>query len=303
MHKKLKLGVIGMSDGNGHPYSWSAIFNGYNPEFMAQCPFSVIPEYLGKQSYPQDFLSDMAEVTHVWTQDPSISEAIAKAAKIPHIANKLEDFIGSVDAVLLARDDAENHHQFASKLLEAGLPIYIDKPLALSTENAERFFQSSKYDAQLFSCSALRYAKEFSHASLAEELGKLKYVSAYVPKSWEKYAVHIIEPVVSMIYGMGYQIDIQEAKARAFGDTRTLSFISDNTTVYNFTTLGNSAMGIFIDIIGEKGSRRLTFKDTFYAFRESLRAFILQCNSQQQAIDRKETRKVIEIIEAGLTSS
>ena len=26
----LKLGVIGLSEGNGHPYSWSAIFNGYD---------------------------------------------------------------------------------------------------------------------------------------------------------------------------------------------------------------------------------------------------------------------------------
>ena len=24
----LKLGIIGLSEGNGHPYSWSAIFNG-----------------------------------------------------------------------------------------------------------------------------------------------------------------------------------------------------------------------------------------------------------------------------------
>ena len=31
---KLKLGVIGMSEGNGHPYSWSAIFNGFDREEM-----------------------------------------------------------------------------------------------------------------------------------------------------------------------------------------------------------------------------------------------------------------------------
>jgi len=26
----IKLGIIGTSQGNGHPYSYSAIFNGYN---------------------------------------------------------------------------------------------------------------------------------------------------------------------------------------------------------------------------------------------------------------------------------
>jgi len=28
--KILKIGMIGYNDGNGHPYSYSAIFNGYN---------------------------------------------------------------------------------------------------------------------------------------------------------------------------------------------------------------------------------------------------------------------------------
>ena len=42
----LKLGIIGLSSDNGHPYSWSAIFNGYDPEEMARCPFPGIPEYL-----------------------------------------------------------------------------------------------------------------------------------------------------------------------------------------------------------------------------------------------------------------
>src|SRR5690554_2257137 len=45
----IRLGVIGLSDGNGHPYSWSAIVNGYDPVAMQACEFPVIPEYLGHQ--------------------------------------------------------------------------------------------------------------------------------------------------------------------------------------------------------------------------------------------------------------
>ena len=41
----LRLGIIGISEGNGHPYSWSAIFNGYNHEYAQDCPFPVIPDY------------------------------------------------------------------------------------------------------------------------------------------------------------------------------------------------------------------------------------------------------------------
>ena len=48
----LKFGVIGMSEGNGHPYSWSAIFNGYDADAMRDCPFPAIPEYLARRRFP-----------------------------------------------------------------------------------------------------------------------------------------------------------------------------------------------------------------------------------------------------------
>ena len=32
--KEFKIAMLGMVDGNGHPYSWSAMFNGYDKEAM-----------------------------------------------------------------------------------------------------------------------------------------------------------------------------------------------------------------------------------------------------------------------------
>ena len=146
MKKKIKLGIIGLSEGNGHPYSWSAIFNGYNEEEMAKCPFPVIPEYLSKQNYPEDFLGELAEVTHIWTQDISVSNSVARAAKIEYVVKKMEDMIGHVDAILLSRDDAENHVEMAQPFLEAGLPIFIDKPFALSLSEANYMLSIQKDD-------------------------------------------------------------------------------------------------------------------------------------------------------------
>ena len=42
----MKLGIIGISEGNGHPYSWSAIINGYNKKKMEECKYESIPSYL-----------------------------------------------------------------------------------------------------------------------------------------------------------------------------------------------------------------------------------------------------------------
>lgn len=38
--EEIRIAMLGMSEGNGHPYSWSAMFNGYDREKMtAGCPF------------------------------------------------------------------------------------------------------------------------------------------------------------------------------------------------------------------------------------------------------------------------
>ncbi len=153
----IRLGVIGLSPGNGHPYSWSAIFNGYDPVAMEECGFQVIPRYLEKQKFPEDTIAE-ASVTHVWAQDKKIASHIAKATLIETVVDCYTDMIGHVDGVLLARDDAEMHYEFAAPFLKAGIPIYVDKPLALTTIEARKLLDIQRYPGQLFSCSALRYA-------------------------------------------------------------------------------------------------------------------------------------------------
>ena len=32
--KPIRLGILGMTEGNAHPFSWSAIINGYDKEEM-----------------------------------------------------------------------------------------------------------------------------------------------------------------------------------------------------------------------------------------------------------------------------
>ena len=97
----IKLGVLGLSEGNGHPYSWSAIINGYNPEVMESCGFPVIPRYLEQQKWPESRIKG-ARVVSVWTQDQALSQKLAEATKISKVALNPEAMIGEVDAILLA---------------------------------------------------------------------------------------------------------------------------------------------------------------------------------------------------------
>ena len=186
---ELRLGLIGLSEGNGHPYSWSAIINGYDRVAMAACPFSVIPAYLAERRFPEDQLLG-ARVTHVWTQDPSMTRDIARATHIAHVVADYREMVGQIDALLLARDDAESHRAHAEPFLRAGVPVYVDKPAALRVADLDALFALARDPAQIFSCSALRYAEELQlSAAEVEMLGPIRLVTGSTPKSWDRYAI------------------------------------------------------------------------------------------------------------------
>ncbi|TVR58789.1 MAG: gfo/Idh/MocA family oxidoreductase [Spirochaetaceae bacterium] len=197
--KPLKLGVIGLSEGNGHPYSWSAIVNGdFSMGHMKDCGFPVIPAYLDANR--ETLGVDYAEVTHIWTQDRAVSEHVAAAAGIPTIVEKMEDMIGSVDAVLLARDDPENHVAMAKPFVDAGVPIFIDKPLAFSRDDLEWFATKIGEGKFIMSSSALRYSPGVqANRERIPELGALQLAVAVGPKDLRKYAVHYLEGMLALL--------------------------------------------------------------------------------------------------------
>ncbi|PIY79912.1 MAG: hypothetical protein COY81_00270 [Candidatus Pacebacteria bacterium CG_4_10_14_0_8_um_filter_43_12] len=294
--KQLTLGMIGLSPGNGHPYSWSAIFNGYDQSYMANCPFPIISQYLSKQSFPEDQIKQ-ASVTHIWTQNKTTSNQIAKATFIPTIVDSYQDMIGQVDGILLARDDAENHLMFAKPFLEAGLPIYIDKPLAYDTKTAQKLFNLQQYKHQLFTASALAYSPEFIlDSSQRAALGKIITINAVVIKDWLRYGVHVIEPVLKMI---NWQQPIQKVSVTSTKLTKVVTVAWQDGLVTTFQVLGDSSAPITIDLIGKDQSIRLVHTDTFTAFKNSLQHFIKSISKQNFPPSQEFVMQVINVIEQG----
>src|ERR1019366_5983226 len=105
---QIRLGMAGMVDGNGHPYSWSAIFNGFDKEAMARCPYPSIPEYLSRQPAAAFGIAG-ARVTHVWCEDSKAARLVSQASLVPNVVTTATDLIGQVDAVIIPTDRGEEH--------------------------------------------------------------------------------------------------------------------------------------------------------------------------------------------------
>jgi len=293
------LGVIGISEGNGHPYSWAAICNGYSPENMKDCEFPVICQYLGEQSWPDARISGV-EVTHIWTQSVELSQRISKASLISNAVHHPNDMLGKIDALLLARDDAENHFKFAAPFIKAGIPIYIDKPIALSLIDLELLYQLQQYDGQIFTCSALRFANEFILTEgVRERIGHIRHIHATTPNSWEKYAVHIIEPVLKMIDS---PVSLKNAQSRLIARSgRAIAVDFENGVTAEFLAFGkDTASPLAIRVYGESGWHDMVLIDSFSAFKTALIEFIVGIQSHSCRSPLEFNRQVVSILEFGL---
>ena len=298
----IRLGLIGLSEGNGHPYSWGAILNGYRPARMMQSGFPVIPKYLQRQRWPQSKISG-ASVTAIWTQHAALSAKIAGTVNIRHVCRRPQEMIGKVDGVLLARDDSHNHLKFAGPFLRAGVPIFIDKPIATNLHDLEMLYAQQVYDGQIFSCSALRFSPELClNSSLRLEIGEVVEVLATGPKSWSRYAVHLIEPTLELL-GIENKLDsisaIRSVKVSGSPQSTDMAVSWTSGQKSQFLTTGRIGTPFHFQVNGTKGSTLLTFNNPFSAFKGALEEFLKQMTSSTSKDEFHRHQLVVRLIEEG----
>ena len=294
----LKLGIIGMSEGNGHPYSWSAIINGdFDDRLMAECSYPTVPAYLTAN---RDTLGiDGAQVTHIWAQDRDQANHCAAASGIENVVDDIADLIGPVDAVLLARDDPENHVAMAAPFIDAGVPIFIDKPLAVTWQDLDYFSRRHAAGKFLMSCSAMRYsAGNQSARPQLRALGEIVLAVAVGKKDWRKYAVHYLEGLFALL---GDPMAVAVTHVSTSGkDIARVEF--ENGIVATVHVFADIAPCDDLLIYGRDGSMHVAHGGAYPAFRNSLVEAIRSFRQGTPRLDFEKTRNVIRALIAGQES-
>lgn len=290
--------MLGMIEGNAHPWSWSAIVNGYDPEAMKRCSYPAIPAYLGEQPLDEVRIPG-AQVTHVWTDDPAEAPLIAAADRIATVAKAPEDVIGQVDAVIIATDDGSDHVRRARPFVEAGLPVFVDKPLADNLEDLAWFVAARCRGSMITSSSALRYAPEILDLrSRLGSLGGLRWVSSFTAKTWERYGIHALEAAYA-ITGPGYSW-VQTASLDG-GDVVTAGHAGGVSVTLPAIHDAYGSFGV-IQVCGTERSESLRFASTYRAFRSQLVAVIDAFRTGRDGHPFRETVEQMLVIIAGRES-
>lgn len=192
----LNLGIIGLD--TSHAVSFTRILNDPDHEYHVQGGRVVAafpggsPDFEKSITRVEGFTNQMRDDFGVAIMDTP--EAVAEAS----------------DAILILSGDGRVHAEQFGKIAAYGKPVFIDKPLAVSTADARRIFRlAEEHRIPVLSSSALRYSVALDQALANQESGKLLGADVYGPMPIEPtqpgffwYGIHAIE-ILYKIMGIG----------------------------------------------------------------------------------------------------
>lgn len=274
----IRLGMIGINDGNGHPFSFSAIINGFDDEGMRNSGWDVIYDYL-KARDSSEFGFEQVQVTHAWTQDPEQTKKLAKASRIRNVVSDPNDMLDQVDGVIIARDDYETHYQLAKPFLENDKYVFIDKPLSLEVEEL-KFFRKYLENGKLMSCAGAKYARELDEIrNNIESFGEMKLIRGTVVNSMEKYGIHMLDGIFGVTGFQVKSVSCIQAKHTSMRIKNT-----DGSLIY-IDALGDSSKTLQFDFWSDKKRFHAETNDNFSMFRRLLADFVEMIRTRKPVVD------------------
>lgn len=298
----IRLGMLGMTEGNAHPFSWSAMINGYDKEEMYRWThelYPTIPDYLGKQP-AETFGIPGVQVTHVCFTgyaDREMAENCARAAHIPNVVTRPEEMIGQVDAIICATDIGAEHVERCRPFVEAGLPIFIDKLLADTEEDLQTIVEWAENGAVLACSSSLRYKKSLEpYYDNHYELGNLRYIVSPMAKYWDTYGVHAVESCYPLL-GPGFE---WVQNLGTYEKPMVQLHHSCGCDVSIPMGMGFAQNGV--TVMGQYGACVLNDGDSYYCFKKQLDVFAEFLRTGRRDHPFADAVEIAKIVIAGIRS-
>lgn len=185
------------------------------------------------------------------------TKEVAEEGQIPQIVSSPLDMIGNIDAAIVVNRHGGLHAQNSIPLLEAGIPVYVDKPLAVSLEDcASIIAAANKVGTWVTSFSSLKYAKEtleldalrisLGEIRAAQFAGPCDFASEYAGPFF--YATHVVD-IMTRLLGHG----ISTVAARHIGKNVAVTVTFSNDAMASITYTNDTSYHFTATLFGTKG--------------------------------------------------
>lgn len=181
----VRVGIIGLD--TSHSPAFTKAINTSEEGIFAE--FEVVA------AYPKGSLV----IESSYSRIPRYTEAVKELGV--EIVGSIDELLDRVDVVLLETNDGQRHLEQVLPVLQAGKPVFVDKPIAASLVDAVKIFDAAeKYEVPLFSASSLRYAKNALAVRGGDTIGRVVGATTYSPATLEEhhpdlywYGIHGVE--------------------------------------------------------------------------------------------------------------
>ncbi|MEY2724751.1 MAG: hypothetical protein RLZZ458_618 [Planctomycetota bacterium] len=222
-----------------------------------------------------------------------------------HIAASLDELLEQVDAVILGAVDGRQHVQLARQIFPAGLPVFVDKPLAHNLEAAREVAEIGRQtNTPWFTASALRYQRALT--STLTELqadaitgcdcyGTLRHGRDHLELAW--YGIHGLEALYAV---MGPGCHTVSRIRTDCGDITVGHWPNGRLGTFRALPAGCQPEGFGLTIFGTQHIRSLQFPATY----DELLAVIIQFfRTRRSPVPHSESLEIFAFMHAAEESS
>ena len=206
------------------------------------------------------------EVVGVYSYDGAAADKLVADGLAPRAVRTPGAFLGGADAadcVVNTARHGDNHYEYSLPYLRAGIPMFIDKPFAMTTERAGEMVEAAKAGhANLCGGSCLKFAPELAALKRAMDAGELgnvlsasfaAQVNMFNPYGgFFFYAQHLVQMMTTVF---GNHVQSVYARARDNAVTAIVTYPYIDITLHYVGYCYSAA------IYGDKASRHVQIGD------------------------------------------
>ena len=281
--KELKAGIIGLD--TSHVLAFTKLLNADNRE----PPFAGIRVVAAYPKGSPDIESSTQRV-------PMYTRTVKEQGV--EIVDSIEELVKKVDVVFLETNDGRPHLEQVLPVLKAGIPVFVDKPVAGSLADAIAIYKAAEhYDVPVFSSSSLRYSTGAQEV-LAGKIGQVKEATTYSPCTLEPthpdlfwYGIHGVELLFTV---MGPEIEsVRRVESSRQRDVVEGKWSNGREGVFEGYRVGKKGYGG--TAIGEKGTSELGPYNGYQPLLEDIVRFF---RTGEPSVSPKETLAIYAFMEA-----
>ena len=165
------------------------------------------------------------EVVGVYSDDITACEKLRDTFGVP-ILDSFTDALGKIDGLIITARHGDNHYKYAKPYIASGIPMFIDKPITISEEEAVEFMKDLKAaGTRISGGSSLKFAdgvielkKDFLSDAGGKTLGgyvRAPYQSENQYGGFYFYAQHLIETVCEIFGRFPLSVTMAWVKPRS----------------------------------------------------------------------------------------